>query len=148
MQHAVKISPTNEGVFHEAVAKTAAELTLTVYQQNNATMAAQLGELAIAESNLMRASNPVNLNFYRSQAQVFISLSRIAPALLQESLKTLDKAQELAPTDPKLTYNRALINEGLGNKDLAIALLKQALQMKPNYDGARDQLKRIESTSN
>ena len=148
LQHAVKISPTNEGVFHEAVAKTAAELTLTVYQQNNATMAAQLGELAITESNLMMASNPVNLNFYRSQAQVFISLSRIAPALLQESLKTLDKAQELAPTDPKLTYNRALINEGLGNKDLAITLLKQALQMKPNYDGARDQLKRIESTSN
>ncbi len=148
LQQAVKISPTNEGVFHEAVAKTAAELTLTVYQQNNATMAAQLGELAITESTLMMASNPVNLNFYRSQAQVFISLSRIAPALLQESLKTLDKAQELAPTDPKLTYNRALIHEGLGNKDLAITLLKQALQMKPNYDGARDQLKRIESTPN
>ncbi len=148
LQNAVKISPTNEGVFHEAVAKTAAELILSVYQQNDATMAAQLGELAINESTLMMASNPVNLNFYRSQAQVFISLSRIAPALLQESLKTLDKAQELAPTDPKLTYNRALINEGLRNKELAITLMKKALQMKPNYDGARDQLKRIESTPN
>lgn len=148
LQNAIKISPTNEGVFHEAVAKTAAELTLTASQQKNATMAAQVGELAITESTLMMASNPVNLNFYRSQAQVFISLSRIAPALLQESLKTLDKAQDLAPTDPKLTYNRALINEGLGNKDIAITLMKQALQMKPNYDGARDQLKRIENASN
>ena len=144
LQNAIKISPTNEGVFHETLAKTAADLTLTAYQQNNATMAGQLGELAVTESNLMMASNPVNLNFYRSQAQVFITLSQVAPAFLKEALNTLDKAQDLAPTDPKLTYNRALVNEALGQKELAITLLKQALQMKPNYDGARDQLKRME----
>lgn len=146
LQLAVRLGK-DEGVYHEELSRAASELAVAAYsQQQDATTAAQLGEFAIAESDTMIKLNPTHLNFYKSRARMFITLAQLAPSLWKEALATLDAAQKLAPTDPKITYNRALLNEQLGNVDLAVELLKQAIEMKPNYDGAKDQLKRILET--
>ncbi|HKY74412.1 MAG TPA: O-antigen ligase family protein [Patescibacteria group bacterium] len=144
LQEAVRISPTSEAVFDEELAHVASQLSTSAFQQNESTTAAQLGELAIRSSDTMLKKNPVHLNFYKSRARVLITLSTIAPDLFKESLAVLTAAQELAPTDAKLVYNRALIMEQLGDRDAALMLMKRAIQMKPNYTGAKDQLDRME----
>jgi tetratricopeptide (TPR) repeat protein len=144
LQRAVTLSPIDEGVYHEQVADIASELTIVAYKEKNATAAGQFGELALSESDKTLQLNPNNLNFYRSRTRVLITLAQAAPQLLKDALKVMDTAQTLSPTDPKITYNRALLNESLGNSDLAIQLLKKAIEMKPNYDGAKEQLRRIQ----
>lgn len=144
LQAAVRISPTSEAVFDEELAHVASQLSVSAYQQKESTMAAQLGELAIRSSDTMLKKNPVHLNFYKSRARVLITLSSIAPELFKESFAVLTAAQDLSPTDAKLVYNRALIMEQLGDRDAALMLMKQAIQMKPNYTGAKDQLQRME----
>lgn len=144
IQRAVAITPVAQGEYQEELGHIASELSVAAYQQKQSTMSADLGEMAIRASDEMLKLNPRHLNFYKSRARVLLTLSQIAPDLMKEVLNVLTKAQDLAPTDAKLTYNRALLQDQLGNKELAITLMKQAIQMKPNYDGAMDQLKRIE----
>lgn len=143
LKEAIDLGP-NEAVFHEELSLTASELSAAAYAQQQATSAADLGELAIRESDKMLELNSSHLNFYKSRARMLITLSQIAPELMGEALRILDRAQVLAPTDAKLTYNRALLTEQGGKKDEAITLMKQAIDMKPNYEVAKEQLKRIE----
>lgn len=144
IQHAIAISPVAQGEYQEELGHIASELSIAAFKQKQSTMSADLGEMAIRASDEMLKLNPRHLNFYKSRARVLLTLSQIAPDLMKEVLNVLTKAQDLAPTDAKLTYNRGLIQDQLGNKEEALKLLKQAVLMKPNYDGAVDQLKRIE----
>lgn len=144
IQKAITLSPVAQGEFQEELGHITSELSISTFKQQQATMSADLGEMAIRATDEMLQLNPRHLNFYKSRARVLLTLSQIAPDLMKEVLNILNKAQELAPTDAKLVYNRALLHEQLGDKEQAVVLMKQALEMKPNYDGARDQLKRIE----
>lgn len=144
IQKAITISPVAQGEFQEELGHITSELSISAYKQQQGTMSADLGEMAIRATDEMLQLNPRHLNFYKSRARVLLTLSQIAPDLMKEVLNILNKAQDLAPTDAKLVYNRALLHEQLGDKEQAVVLMKQALEMKPNYDGAWDQLKRIE----
>lgn len=144
IQRAIAITPIAQGEFQEELGHIASELSLAAFQQKQSTMSADLGEMAIRASDEMLKLNPRHLNFYKSRARVLLTLSQIAPNLMKEVLNVLTKAQDLAPTDAKLVYNRGLIQDQLGNNAEAVSLLKQAIQMKPNYQNAMDQLKRVE----
>ncbi len=144
IQRAMSISPVAQGEYQEELGHIASELSIVAYQQKQATLSADLGEMAIRASDEMLKLNPNHLNFYKSRARVLLTLSQIAPDLMKEVLRILTQAQELAPTDAKLYYNRGLIQDQLGNKAEAISLLQHALRIKPNYTGAEDQLKRVE----
>ncbi len=60
---------------------------------------------------------------------------------LPKTLQTLDLAINLAPTDPKLFYNKALILDSMDRKDEELQVLQQAIKLKPNYLEALAQLK-------
>ena len=53
--------------------------------------------------------NPQQLNFYKTQARVYIQLAQIDAAILPLASRTLSLAIPRAPTDPKLHYNLALV---------------------------------------
>jgi putative inorganic carbon (HCO3(-)) transporter len=143
LQEAINIAP-DEAIYHEEISLIAAQLAVATAQQEQSTVAGQLAEFAFNHSDEMMKLNPVHLNFYKSRARMLIVLSQLAPVLLNDALSVLEKAQTLAPTDPKIMYNRAVLLENLGKKEESIALLKRVLEMKPNYVNAQDQLKKLE----
>jgi len=81
--------------------------------------------------------NPYHLNLLKTKAKVEINLAFIDSKYYQDALATLIKANELAPTDPKITYNIGLIYDHLGQSDQASLAFQKALDLKPNYDQAR-----------
>jgi tetratricopeptide (TPR) repeat protein len=81
--------------------------------------------------------NKVHLNFYKTRIRVFVALSAVDPRYLDLTQKTLIEALKLAPTDAKLWYNLALLNDQLGNKTEALTLYEETIKLKPNYEVAR-----------
>jgi Tfp pilus assembly protein PilF len=53
---------------------------------------------------------------------------------LQSALTALLRAAELAPTDPKIRYNLALLYFNLGQEEMAFQNLQKTIDLKPNYD--------------
>jgi Flp pilus assembly protein TadD len=52
-------------------------------------------------------------------------------------LEIADKSISLAPTDPKILLNKAVILTQFDRQDEAIEVLKKAIELKPNYREAR-----------
>ena len=67
---------------------------------------------------------------------MYLSLAQIDPQYYQLTLDTLLRATQLAPTDPKLLYNIGLLYIQLDNLSQAKIALRQAIDLKPNYDHA------------
>ncbi len=132
LQQSVLMSP-DEPYFYEELAVTDARIAAALGSNENATAAAQFAQSAIDLSNQMIAMNPVNLNFYKSRTRIFSLLSQLDPKFIEKARENLVTARTLAPTDPKLLYNIALIDLGMDKRDEGIAELKQVLEMKPNY---------------
>ena len=74
-----------------------------------------------------------HLNFYKSRAKAYLSLTLTEPAYHQQAADELLAARQLAPTDPKLAYNLGLIYTRLGKLDLAEQQFQDAINLKPNY---------------
>jgi len=140
LQKAVDLSP-NEALFHDELSSLAATLAVSASTQKQASLSAQLMQLALAESNTTLSLNAVHLNFYKTRARVLITLSQLNPKYLDEAKLVLEKAHELAPTDPKLVFNLGVITESQGNMAEAKQLYETAIQMKPDYSSAKDRLK-------
>ena len=135
LQRAVQIRP--EPLYHDELGITAAELATTAFQQKQATLSAQLAEMAIQESNQALKLSPYNINFWKNRTRLFYSLSEIDPKYNQEALKSLLRASELAPTDAKIAYNLGLLYSKLGQEETALQILEKTIELKPNYDQAR-----------
>lgn len=87
--------------------------------------------------------NPVHLNFYKTQAGVFIRLSALEPELLNSAAQILEAGLALAPTDAKLTYNLGLVYTDLEATPTAQQYLEQTIALKPNYESARMDLGKL-----
>ena len=85
--------------------------------------------------------SPKNVSYWRTAIRTYFELSALDKEYTDKILQALDKAIELAPTDPKLYYNKALILESIDKKDAAVEVLKQALGLKPNYLEVQQALK-------
>ncbi|MCE7897973.1 MAG: hypothetical protein DPW11_02725 [bacterium] len=109
---------------------------LDLYHSTVGEAYAQLGqtELAVKEAELTKKLNPYHLNFYKSRAKIYLTLSTNDSQYYQPAARELEEARTLAPTDPKLYYNLGLIYTRLGNNDQAITQFKQAISLKPNYE--------------
>jgi O-antigen ligase len=143
LQKAVKFRPI-EPVYKDQLAMVASSLA-TLTQKQNSTLAAQLVETAIQNSDLALAINPYNLNFWKNRTKVFYQLSQINPLYLQESLAALNRAVELAPTDPKVRYNLGLIYLVLEQEETAKKIFQQTLELKPNYSEVKEILEKIDT---
>ncbi|MDO8576769.1 MAG: O-antigen ligase family protein [Candidatus Daviesbacteria bacterium] len=136
-----------------AAAEAAASLS-----ESDATLSAALKDEAALQTEKVLQEHPKNVSFYRTAVRAYFELATIdkqslkAPlenefsssaykTYLTKTLQTLDEAINLAPTDPKLFYNKALILDSMGRKDEELQVLQQAIKLKPNYLEALAQLK-------
>lgn len=134
-RQAVKLVPS-EPVYRDELAWIAANLAVSTHLAQQATLSAQLAELARVESNRVIAANPYNLNFAKSRTRVFAKLAEIDPAYNQQALEAILAAAELAPTDAKVIYNLGLMYGRVGDGEAAIESLRQAAELKPDYRDA------------
>ncbi len=91
-------------------------------------------EQAVKEAELTKRLNPYHLNFYKSRAKIYLTLSTTNADFYQKAATELENAVKLAPTDPKLAYNLGLIYTRLGKNTEATEQFKQAINLKPNYE--------------
>jgi tetratricopeptide (TPR) repeat protein len=140
LQTAIIQSP-QEALFYDELATTYSLVAATI-QAEDATTAAEIANAAIVTSDQALTLNPRHLNFYKSRARIFINLSILDPKYFEKAKETLDAAVLLAPTDAKLRYNLALVEQAMGRTDQARLVLEETVAMKTNYGAARLELAR------
>jgi len=135
LQQAIKLRSC-EPVYHDELSWSAANLAVLAKGQG-ATLSGQFTELALKESDKALKTSPYNLNFWKTRAKIGFKLANIDPKYYQLALQALLRGAELAPTDPKIKYNLALIYLTLGQNQQAIKALEETIQLKPNYEDPR-----------
>jgi tetratricopeptide (TPR) repeat protein len=129
-----------EPLYHNQLAEALIQQTLTLAQENQSTEAAKFAQKAMEESELALKQNKVHLNYYKSRAKVLLTLAQIDPQFLAPAADVLEQATVLSPTDAKLFYNLGLVQLGLNQPSAALQSLEQAVELKANYESARQQL--------
>lgn len=102
---------------------------------DSAELVGKLVKIAVAETDQVLAEYPNNVSNYRSAVRTYYELSSIDPKYINQVLATFDHAISLAPTDPKLYFNKGLIQHQIGDKE-AVKTIEQAINLKPNYRDA------------
>jgi hypothetical protein len=142
LQQAIQLRP-NQALFYDELANAYAEIAAQFSQLKETETAQEYAQLAIEAADTTLRLNPHQLNFYKTRSSVFTQLATLDPAYLQEAHDALLAAQALAPTDPKLVYHQGLIVLAQGQTEKTIKLIRQAIEMKPNYHQARYKLAQI-----
>lgn len=127
---------SHEATYHAQAARTSAKLSALYYLQDATSSAQtinQLTQLAQGEIDQALRQNPVQLNFYKNKAEVYIFLSYQDPKYKQEAIEALKQASILAPTDAKIFYNLGLLYSQTDNNPKALEVLQKAVDLKPNY---------------
>ncbi len=132
LEEAVRTRP-NEDLFKNELSVNLSSLALAFAQNNQNESAALFGQRAKEMSDEVIENNPNNVVYYKTRTRTLFTLSQIQPELLDEAYKTILKAQILAPTDAKILYNKALIEEVVGNEEKALETLELTIKLKPNY---------------
>lgn len=104
----------------------------------------QYMQAALSESQQALDMNPYQTNYWKSRAKVALYLASIDPKYYNEVIKSLLKITELAPTDAKTLYNLGLVYAQIGKSDQAELALKKAIELKPDYQQAKNQLAAVE----
>jgi O-antigen ligase/Flp pilus assembly protein TadD len=133
---AIQFSPY-EAIYHNDLATVYANIALALYRNKDSEKTVAYIPLAIVETNRARELSPANLNILRSRASVFTTLATIDKKYFGAAKDTLLTAQQMAPTDAKITYTLALVYLRTGEADSAVKALQKAIEMKPNYKDAR-----------
>lgn len=123
--------------YWEQKAQVVSQLAVSATNINDATTAASLTAEAVESLNAATQTNPVHLNIWKSRARGFIWLGSIDETYLQDAIASLQSAQELSPTDPKLLYNLALLYETTGEDDKADQAYKDTIALRSIYEQAR-----------
>ena len=142
IQEAIKKSP-KEAFFYDELAGDLAQWSIVTAKNGQSTASAQLAQKAIESNSYALELNPVHLNFYKSQARIYIRLAQLDSRLYSYAEQALKKAITLSPTDAKLYYNLGLVLEVLGKDEEALQNMEYAIEIKSNYLQARDELARI-----
>ncbi len=129
----------DEPFYRSELAYSAAAASAAL-EQIDATLSAVLKDEALEHLDSVLKQSPNNVSFWRTAIRTYFELSSLDKKYVDETLKALDQAIKLAPTDPKLYYNKALILETLDKKDEAIKAFKQAINLRPDYLEAKQKL--------
>jgi len=131
---------SSEPLFKSELAYSAAA-SAAALSDTDATLSAELKDQAILVTEKVLREHPKNVSYYRTAVRTYFELAALDKKYVEKTLEVLNKAIALAPTDPKLYYNKALILHALGRKDEEVKVLQQALKLKPDYLELLDQLK-------
>lgn len=147
IEQSIQLSP-QEPLFYDELASTYSQVAIALANQGDATTSAQVAELAIQYSDAAIKLNPRQLNFYRTRARLFISLSQLDSQFLDQANQVLQQALKIAPTEAKLWYNLGLVQLAAGDTTAGLATLKHTIDIKPNYESARFELGKQYETLN
>jgi tetratricopeptide (TPR) repeat protein len=135
LERAVGLNP-GEPLYRDELAGTLAPLTLSLYEQKEASQASRLAQEAIMQSDTALSISPNNVNFWRTRTKIFYTFSDFSQEFTDAAIQALTKAKELSPNDPRILYNLAILYGRKGDSETALSLLKAAKTIKPNYRDA------------
>ena len=130
--------------FYKSELAYSAAAAAAALKETDATLSAALKDEALIQLSSTLNISPKNTSYRRTTIRTYFELSALDKKYVDNTLNALDMAIRLAPTDPKLFYNKALILESLGKKDEETENLKKALELKPNYLEAKTSLNEID----
>lgn len=134
---AVKLRPSEPNYWSELAYANGLQ-ALASYQRQESSRSAELIFEAIAFQKIARSMSPNNLNLAKDSVRLYYLLSEADPKLLSIAISQIKDAQKLAPNDPKLLYNLALLySSDKKQSELVIPTLKKALELKSDYRDAR-----------
>jgi len=136
---ALELKPS-QPVYYNHASQVYAKLAVTYAQEQQLEQAQAAVEQALLTSQTTLELNPVHLNFYKTQINNLITLSQLNLEFLAEAKRLSELAITLAPTDPKLYYFLGLIEIDRGETQLAVEHLAKAIELRPNYQRAREYL--------
>ena len=131
LSDAISLRPS-EPFYRSELGFVAAASSLTL-RGSDATASGQLKDTALSETEKALTTSPKNVSFWRTAVRTYFELSNIDPSFLQKTQDSLDQAIKLAPTDPKLLYNKAVILGQNEKPEASIKILQEAIRLKPNY---------------
>jgi len=129
-----------EPLYRSELAYLTASTAIIAKQQLEATLSAELINQAVYDMEKVIRDNPKNVSFYRTAVRTYFELSSLDNKYFDKTLEALDMAIILAPTDPKLYYNKGLILQQMDKKEAAEEAFKKAVLLKPNYQEALDEV--------
>lgn len=133
---AIGVMP-EEALFYDQLSQDYAQIAVALQQQGDATRAATAAQAAEAASQTALQLNPVHLNFYKSQARMYIVLGNLDSRFYQQAEQVLEYASQLAPTDAKIWYNIALLQLSQGQAETGKTTLEKTIALRPKYEEAR-----------
>lgn len=139
LETAVNLEP-NEPVYKDELAVNLATLSQAFFLQNDASTGAQLAEKAILLDNQVIENHPNNIIYWKNRLRILYSLGtsdrQNEAKYLKEALTVLIKGRELAPTDPKITYNLGVLLGQTNDLQGGIKMLEKTIELKPDYRDA------------
>lgn len=139
LDNAVKIEP-DEPVYKDELAVNLATIAQAFFLQNDASTGAQIAEKAMFLDDQVIQNHPNNIIYWKNRLRILYSLGtsdrQNEEKYLKEALRVLIKASELAPTDPKISYNLGLLLGQTGNLQEGIKILEKTTKLKPDYRDA------------
>lgn len=130
-----------EPVYRDQLAQVAATLAVGYEREKEATLAAQLEDIAIGQSDAVVTTSPDNLQFWNSRAKIFDSLAAADKSneneFMTAALMAITRATELAPTHPKTFYNLGLMQLQVGEANEAEKSFQKSIELKPDYKEPR-----------
>ena len=136
LQKAINLRP-DEPLYDDKISLNFAQLATFAFMENEASLSAQLINQSLAHSKKAILTSPQNVSFWKTRTRVFYLLAQIDQSYFKEALESLLVAKTLAPTDPKIDYNLALLYVETGDLDQTIQALQEAIDLKANYRDAR-----------
>ncbi len=122
----------SEPLYLSELGYSAAEIAVATFK-DDATTSATFKDDALSETEKSLRMSPANITLWRNAIRTYFQLSLIDPSFEGKTVQTLDKTISLAPTDPKLYYNKGLILMQNGQNEEAEQAFLKALELKPNY---------------
>lgn len=137
---AIDLHPT-EPLYRAELGFAAAASAVSRYESatesaEEASEAAKIQKIAVGQTELALKISPKNTSLWRTAIRTYYQLSSVDPSFNEKTLEVLDKTIALAPTDPKLVFNKGLILASQNRLPEAIETLKKAVQLKPDYRDA------------
>jgi len=131
--HAAVTNWPSEPVFQDELSTNDTVLAIAYAQQKDTTNASKYAQEAMTLSNQIITNHPNNVTFWKTRIRVLYALSQLNQQLLPLALQAGIKAQSLAPTDAKISYNVGLLYGQTGDTQKAIETLLSTTKLKFDY---------------
>lgn len=137
LHEAVQMRP-GEPVFQDELSLDDAVLAGALFMQDKTatTGAQQVAQEALGISNTLTTTHPNIVTYWKTRVKIMYALSQINPQYMSEALIAIQKANQLAPTDAKVSYNLGLLYGQTGDYENAIKTLQRTIVLKKDYQPA------------